>query len=301
MPDLKIVDAHHHFWDLDALYYPWLSDRIVSDFPMGEYEGLRRNYMPEDYWRDAKGHDVVKTVHVEADRHTDDPVAETDWLAALNAKWGVPNAIVAHAHLARDDTEEVLAQQAANPLVRGIRTKPKISGGPNEVVSGQPGTMQDQAWVDSLALFERYSLSWDMRVPYWHLEEAAEVARALPNVRMILNHAGLPWDRSEEGLGIWRRGMEAVASCPNLTAKISFLCLRDDPWEYDQNRKVVRETIEFFGIDRCMFASNFPVDRLRASFDTIYTSFKRMVADYPVEDQQKLFADNAMRVYRIDA
>lgn len=301
MSELEIVDPHHHFWDLDALYYPWLTDQLLPSFPIGNYDDLRRNYMPDDYWRDAEGHNVVKTVHVEADRHTGDPLVETEWLTGLHEKHGVPNAIVAHAPLTHSDTEEILARQAANPLVKGIRTKPQVSTSPDESIAGQPGTMQDQAWLDDLALFERYDLSWDMRVPYWHLEEAAEVAHALPNVQIILNHAGLPWDRSDNGLDIWRRGMEAIATCKNVTTKMSFLLLPDGPWDYEQNRLVVRETIDFFGVDRCMFASNYPVDRLRASFDTIYSSFKRMVADYSIEDQRKLFAKNAMRIYRIDA
>ena len=300
MSDLEIVDAHHHFWDLDALYYPWLTDQRIQSFPFGNYDILRQTYMPEDYWQDAEGHNVVKTVHIEADRHVGDPLDETNWLTDLHAKEGVPNAIVAYAPLTHDDTEETLARQAANSLVKGIRTKPQVTASPDESIAGQPATMQDQKWLDDLALFERYGLSWDMRVPYWHLEEAAEVAKALPDVQMILNHAGLPWDRSDKGLDIWRRGMEAVAARDNVTSKMSFLLLPEGPWDYDQNALVVRETIGFFGVDRCMFASNYPVDRLRASFDTIYSSFKRMVADFPIEDQRQLFSDNAMRIYRID-
>ena len=301
MSDLEIVDPHHHFWDLDALHYPWLTDQPLSSFPFGEYDVLRHNYLPEDYRRDAEGHNVVKTVHVEADRHVGDPLDETNWLTHLHERAGVPNAIVAWAPLARPDTEEILARQADNPLVRGIRTKPKVSESPDESVAGDPGTMQDDLWLGDLALFEKYGLSWDMRVPYWHLGEAAEVARSLPGVQIVLNHAGLPWDRSDEGLKIWRQGMEAVAACPNVTTKISFLLVPDSAWNDDQNARVIRDTIEAFGIDRSMFASNYPVDRMRASFDTIYSLFKRTAADFAIEDQRKLFSENAMRIYRIDA
>lgn len=301
MSDLEIVDPHHHFWNLDALHYPWLTDQPLASFPFGEYDILRRNYLPEDYWRDAEGHNVVKTVHVEADRHVGDPLDETNWLTHLHERAGVPNAIVAWAPLARPDTEEILARQADNPLVRGIRTKPKVSESPDESVAGDPGTMQDDLWLGDLALFEKYGLSWDMRVPYWHLGEAAEVARSLPGVQIILNHAGLPWDRSEKGLKSWRQGMEAVAACPNVTTKISFLLVPDSAWNDDQNARVIRDTIEAFGVDRSMFASNYPVDRMRASFDTIYSLFKRTAADFAIEDQRKLFSENAMRIYRIDA
>ena len=299
--DLEIVDPHHHFWDLDALYYPWLTDRPLASFPFGDYDVLRRDYLPEDYRRDAAGHNVVKTVHVEAERHVGDPLDETNWLTRLHEKAGVPNAIVAWAPLARPETEEILARQAANPLVRGIRTKPRVAESPDQSIAGEPGTMQDDAWLRDLALFPKYGLSWDMRVPYWHLEEAAEVARVLPDVRVVLNHAGLPWDRSESGLERWRRGMEAVAAHPNVTTKISFLLTPGSAWSADGNARVIRETIEVFGVDRCMFASNYPVDRMEASFDAIYTLFKRTTAGLPVEDRRKLFAGNAARVYRIAA
>ena len=301
MFDLEIVDPHHHFWDLDATYYARLTDQPLESFPFGNYDILKKNYLPDDYWQDSKGYNVIKTVHVEADAHTGDPLDETYWLTELHKRKGVPNAIVAWAPLIQPQTEEILARQAENPLVKGIRTKPKVSNSPDEAIGGQPGTMQDEAWLKDLALFEKYGLSWDMRVPYWHLEEAAEVAHALPNVQIILNHAGLPWDRSEKGLEIWRQGMEAVAACQNVTTKVSFLLLPGGPWDDDLNARIIRETIEIFGVDRSMFASNYPVDRLRASFDTIYSLFKRTVIDFPIEDQRKLFAENALRDYRIDA
>ena len=95
--------------------------------------------------------------------------------------------------------------------------------------------------------------------------------------------------------------MEAVAACQNVTTKVSFLLLPDEPWDDDQNARIIRETIEIFGVDRSMFASNYPVDRLGASFDTIYSLFKRAVKDFSIEDQRKLFAENAVREYRIDA
>jgi predicted TIM-barrel fold metal-dependent hydrolase len=296
----KVVDAHHHLWDLDALYYPWLTDHISTNFVLGEYSDLRRNYLPEDYLRDSARQNVVRTVHVEADLHADDPMKETNWVVGIHERYGFPNAIVAHAFLDRDDTDDRLAELAACSMVRGIRSKPVTSAGPSESITGQPGTMQDDRWLKGLALFEKYGLSWDMRIPYWHLAEGAEVARALPGVSMIVNHAGLPWDRSEAGLAIWRNGMEALAACPNVTVKMSMLCLRDAPWNFGDNCRIVRETVDIFGVDRCMFASNFPVDRLRIGFDDMFADYRKMVDHLPVADQQKLFADNAMRVYRLE-
>ena len=300
MEGLKIVDAHHHLWDLDALDYPFLTDAISPDFFLGDYSAIRRNYLPENFHRDSANQNVVKTVHVEAECDRAAQVDETRWLTEIHAEHGFPNAIVGHAWFDRDNTEEILAAHAEFPLVRGIRSKPRTARAPAEKTPGAPGTMQDPKWLAGFALLERYGLSWDLRVPYWHLGEAAEVARAFPGTAIVLNHTGFPWDRSPAGLAAWRHGMAALAAEANVHVKISCLCLPDGPWTLDGNRPIVRGTIEMFGVERCMFASNYPVDRLRASYDTIYDGFKAIVADFDRADQAKLFADNAMRFYRID-
>ena len=300
MDDLKVVDAHHHLWDLDQLHYPFLTDAVSEDFFVGEYGAIRRNYLPADFRRDSANQNVTKTVHVEAECNRNNQVDETRWLTEVHARHGFPNAIVGHAWFDRDDTEEILAAHAEFPLVRGIRSKPRTARSPAAMTPGAPGTMGDEKWLAGVALLEKYRLSWDLRVPYWHLSEAAEVARAFPGTAIVLNHTGFPWDRGPAGLAAWRQGMVALAARPNVHVKISCLCLRDGPWTLEANRPIVLDAIEIFGVDRCMFASNFPVDRLRASYDTIYTAFKTIVADFAPADQAKLFADNAMRFYRLN-
>ena len=299
--DLPIVDAHHHLWQLSggALYYPWLQDPQAHDFFLGEYGSLKRDYLPPDYRHDSAGHDVVKTVHVEAECRRDQQVAETRWLAEVNARHAMPDAIVAHAWFHTANAEEILAQQKSFALVRGIRSKPVTSRRPGESVAGAAGSMQDPKWLAGLKLLRKFDLSWDLRVPSWHLEEAAQVARAIPDVPVVLNHTGFPWNRSDAGLAMWRRGLRALAACEQACCKLSCLCLQDGPWNYEDNRAIVLEAIEIFGIDRCMFASNFPVDGLRVSFDRMFQDFKRMTGALSASDRRKLFHDNAARFYRL--
>ena len=297
--DLPIVDAHHHLWDLEGgLTYPWLGNREHSY--MGDNSAIRRTYMPDEYRRDTALHKVIATVHIEAECDRARQVAETEWLTQVAARYGMPNAIVAHAWIDTPDSEEILAKQKAFPLVRGIRTKPIISSGPDESVRGLPRSMQDPAWRKGLGLLEKYDLSWDLRVVWWHLEEAAEVVREHPNLRVVLNHTGYPLDRSPEALARWRRGMEALAACPNVHCKISGLIEPGAPWTLAANKPIILETIRIFGVDRCMFASNFPVDGLKGSWDYLYSCFKTATADIPLVDRRKLFSENALRFYRID-
>jgi predicted TIM-barrel fold metal-dependent hydrolase len=298
--DLPIVDAHQHFWDLERNYLPWLCDEPMIPFRYGDYSALRRSYLPQDYRRDAAGHDVVKTVYVETEWDPQDFLGETRWLQEIIAATGFPHAIVAGARLDHPDVDALLAAHAACPRVRGIRHKPRAAPSPAEVELGAPGSMGDPAWRRGYALLEKYGLSFDLQTPWWHLVEAAELARDFPQTQLALNHTGLPADRSAEGLAGWRKAMQALARQPNVAVKISGLGEPGQPWTVAANGPIVRDTIAIFGVDRCMFASNFPVDRLCADFDTIFSGFKTIVRDFGQVERHKLFYANAVRVYRLD-
>jgi predicted TIM-barrel fold metal-dependent hydrolase len=218
---VTLIDAHHHLWDLSQKKHPNLLGKPRHDFFMGDDSELRRSYLPEDYKHDAAGNNVLTTVHCEAEWDRDDQVGETRWITQIHAEYGFPGAIVAHAWFDSDNSEEVIAAQAAFPLVRGIRSKPITARSPDSMAPGGPGTMQDERWLRGFALLEKYGLSWDLRVPFWDLAEAATVARAFPKTAIVLNHTGFPWDRSDEGLRAWRHGMEILAREPNVYVKVS--------------------------------------------------------------------------------
>jgi predicted TIM-barrel fold metal-dependent hydrolase len=299
MSALAIVDAHQHFWDLDRNYHPWLCDRPMIPFRYGDYGAIRRSYLPPDYRRDTHAFDVVATVHVEAEWNPADPVGETRWLQGLVEEFNLPSAVVAQAWLDRDDVTEVLAAQAAFSRVRGIRHKPRTAATPGDLNPGAPGSMGDPRWREGYALLEQHGLSFDLQAPWWHLREAAELARDFPGVQMILDHTGLPADRSDEGLDGWRQSMALLSEQPNVAVKISGLGVPGQAWTVQANRRMVLDTIDIFGVERCMFASNFPVDSLVADFETIYRGFMRIVEHYPARDQRGLLCDNARRIYRI--
>jgi predicted TIM-barrel fold metal-dependent hydrolase len=296
---IALVDAHHHLWDLKRNHYPWLSDRPEPHFFLGDYSPIKRDYLPADYRRDAAGHNVLATVHCEAEWDRDDQVGETLWLEQVHAEHGFPNAVVAHAWFHTDNAAEVLARQAACPLVRGIRSKPVTSLSPDTMTPGVSGSMQDPRWLEGFARLQQHGLSWDLRVPFWHLPEAARVAAGFPQVPIVLNHTGFPWDRSEAGLVAWRRAMETIAREPNVHLKVSEFGLKDQPWEYDSNRRIVLEAISIFGIERCMFASNFPVAGLRVDYDRLVRSVSRMLADFGTAEREAFFVHNAARFYRL--
>src|SRR6185437_12082562 len=106
---------------------------------------------------------------------------------------------------------------------------------------------------------------------WWHLAEAAALARDFPRTPIIVNHAALPADRSAEGLAAWRAALAIAVREPNIALKLSGLGIRGEPWRREANAAIVRDAITIFGVERCLFASNFPVDSLVGSFATIYS------------------------------
>lgn len=287
-PGFPIVDAHQHFWDPRANYHPWLCDATPIAFRYGDYSALRRPYLPADYFSDVGPHDVVKTVYVETEWDPRDPLGETAWVERLRRESGFPTVMVAQAWLDRDDVAEVLERHAAYAFVRGVRQKPRH------------GAMRSPGWRMGYARLGRHGLRFDLQTAWTELADAAALCRAFPDTPLVLNHTGLPADRSTEGIAGWRRALAGLAACPNASIKISGLGVPGTRWSAALNRDVVLSAIELFGVERAMFASNFPVDGLCASFDEIYSGFREIVKDFSALEQRALFHDNAIRFYDME-
>lgn len=294
--DGPIVDAHHHFWDPLKNHHPWLSSSETVPFRYGDYSAIKRRYFPEDYFADAKAHQVIETVYVETEWDPLDPIGETRFIHEVAACYGAPHAVVAQAWLDAPDAADVLTAQASFARVRSVRHKP---GGPSrpQDVSHALSLMSDDRWRRGFSELERHGLHFDLQTPWWNLPEAEQLAHDFPHTLLILNHAGLPSDRSEQGLRAWHKAMARFAECPNVAVKISGIGQAGRRWSARDNEWIVRETIAMFGAERAMFASNFPVDSLCGSFDDIYCGFKTIVRDLPRESQEQLFYRNARRIY----
>lgn len=131
------------------------------------------------------------------------------------------------------------------------------------------------------------------------MEEATEIVRLIPNTKVIVNHAGFPWDRSKEGLDFWRKRVKTISAEPNTFIKLSEFGVKEQGWNYKQNADIIYELIDLFGPQRCMFASNFPVSRLKITFDDLFTNFKNIVKNFSLDEQISLFSDTAIKTYNI--
>jgi len=294
----RIIDAHHHLWDLDRIYYPWLTDRIEPDFLFGDYARIRQNYLPADMRAQMRGWNVEMTVHVEAERADGEQLKETAWLSEMHRQFGLPNAIVGHVWLGDPNVEHLLLRHMEYPLFRGVRSKPRTAKSAARSDLRGPVTMSDPQWRNGLRVLERLNLLYDFRVPYFHLQEGAELPGLFPGLQFILNHTGLPRDRSSEGLAIWRKGMKALAAHPNVAVKVSGLSLPKMPWTAATQGGVILETIDIFGIERCMFASNFPPDNCVTEFEPMMQAYEEVMSQFSADERDHFFYANARRYYR---
>ena len=293
-----IIDPHQHFWQPTRNPHPWLAKKAMIPFRYGDYSAIKRDYLPTDYQQDAATHNVVATVYMEAEWDPASPIAESRYIHQVAKAYGLPNAVIGQAWLDRSDIHDVLEWQAAFPLMRSVRHKPGGARSVDEARAGKRSLMSDDTWRKGYAELEKYGLHFDLQTPWWHLDEACRLARDFPHTTLILNHSGLPADRSDAGLAGWRHAMAQLAEYENVAVKISGLGERDHAWTVERNQQIVRETLAMFGSGRCMFASNFPVDGLRVTFDTLYTGFKKMVINLPYDMQHRLFYQNALTYYR---
>lgn len=295
------IDTHHHLWDLENNRYPWLQDGI--DHFVGDYTSIRQSFLINDFIAGARDIPLQKSVHVQAEwDHDGDPVGETAWLqgvADAPESRGMPNAIIGYANLADPNVEETLTRHAEHANWRGIRHMLNWSDDPRFRFAEQGDLMQDAQWREGYKLLAKFKGSFDLQVWPWQLAESAALAQNIPEVPVVLNHTGMPRDSDEEGVALWRDGMRAIAGAENVSVKISALGMMKQDWTADDIKPFVLDTIEIVGVDRCMFASNFPVDSLFSDYATVWRAYDEITSDFSEQDRTKLFLQNAERYYRI--
>lgn len=298
--DGPVVDAHHHFWEPGHGHQPWLRPGVRIPFRYGDYDAIKRDYLPADLRRDAAdaGIRLVGSVTMETEWDEADLIGEVVYTEAVASQHGLPDAVVARALLHHDDAEAALAALAEHPLVRAVRHKPGQADSPAAAAS-TPTLLIDPAWQRGFAALARHGLAFELQTAWWHLDEAGALFERHPEVPVVLNHAGLPADRSPEALQGWRRATSGLARLPHVTAKISGLGLPGVRWTAGVQRPVVEHLVEAFGAERVMFASNFPVDSLTATYGEVWRSFLDISAGWSPEEQLAAFAGTAVRTYRL--
>jgi L-fuconolactonase len=309
-PDLPIVDSHHHLWCRDS-----------------------GDYRPGDFAADAGGHAVVATVCIEcsAGYRPDGPeelrsVGETEFIAAeaAAAPNGVGAAIVGQADLRLGARVREILEihiEAGQGRFRGIRQQLRWDAA-GIGMFGKPGPRSlalDPDFRQGFAALAPLGLSFDAWLFHPQLDELVDLARAFPDTAIILNHVGGPLGvgayagRRDEMLALWRRGIVELARCPNVQVKVGGLGMLYYGFDFHERaappdsvelaaawRPYAEECFDRFGVDRCLFESNFPVDKQSCSYNALANAFKRLTRGFSEAERSAFFSRNAARTYRIE-
>lgn len=291
-----MIDAHHHIWRQSDL--PWLSG---PDQPriFGAYDDLKRDYLIEEYLQDLAGTGIEKSVYVQANWAPERFEDEVAWVEAVAVNHGWPNAIVAYADFTVDDVRPQLDRLAKYPLMRGVRQQLHWHENPAYRFAARADLAADptlQANVNHLA---DYGWSFDLQVFPDQMADAAALAAACPRVTFVLQHAGMLEDTSDKGWKTWREGTGLLAARNNVVAKLSAFgtfIRKNDP---DFIAMMIGATVGVFGAERCLFGSNFPIEKLWTDYGALFGAFRVAAAGLSMAEQDAIFGGTAARVYRI--
>jgi predicted TIM-barrel fold metal-dependent hydrolase len=291
-----IIDAHHHIWRQADL--PWLQGPMVARI-FGPYEPIRRDYPIEEYLADIKSSNVVGSVYVQTNWAKEKALEEAAWVQSVADKEGWPHAIVGYADLLDDSAPQTLKALAKVPRVRGIRMQLHWHENPLYRFAAAADLMNEAQFRRNFAHVAENEFSFDLQVFTGQMKDAANFAAAFPSVTFVLQHSGMLEDKSKGGRAAWQEGMKRLAYQPNIVSKLSGLgtfIQRNDP---SHIADVVHETVAVFGSDRCLFGSNFPIEKLWTSYAELVAAHRAAVSTYSSKEQLAMLHDNTVSVYKL--
>ncbi|KAJ8605376.1 hypothetical protein CTAYLR_002382 [Chrysophaeum taylorii] len=309
MEDLKgveIVDPHVHYWS--PATHSWLRGALNPESPaaLRRFASVAKDFWPEDHVAALAPLRLTHAVYIQANFHNKDvlPVEETAFVAGvgLGHRGGLPQAFVTYAPLHRpSEARRSLESSKRYDGFRGVRFMLDYHPTRPELCQTDSGDYMERAdFLEGAKLVEDMDLVFELQVCQCQLLAAAGFVAKLPKLRVVLNHAGFPL-RGEKLE--WQKGMSALASRPNVYCKLGgFGCYDDPKWTQEEVSDYVHYAIQAFGVDRCMFASNLPVDLIDVTPLERYASFFRAVKEGKFDDEKaraKLFRENAISFYRL--
>jgi predicted TIM-barrel fold metal-dependent hydrolase len=292
----EIVDAHHHIWRKDKT--PWLNGPVVPRI-FGDYEPIKRDYGIREFAADAKPSGVAKSVYIQINVAPGDEVWEVEWAAAEGRRHDLVNAIVSFADLADPGVGDILDRQMASGPIRGVRQQLHWHTNPAFRFQPTPDLMLDPRWARGLRAVAARGLHFELQVFPRQYASSLKLVDRHPEATFILLHAGMPDDLSEDGLRVWIKGLEEFARRPNVLAKISGLGTFSRSCDAREWKPIIERTVDTFGPDRCLFGSNFPIEKLWTDYTILIEAIRGGLSGYHPVERQAVLRDTAIRVYKL--
>ena len=286
-----MIDAHHHLWDLGAVDYPWLMEKGKKRF-FGDPTSIQRNYTIDEHIELAGAHGFKASVHIQVGAAN--ALEEAKWvdkIAKQNPSW--PMVQVAFCDLSLDDCEHQLDELQKLSSVVGVRQI--IGRSPLEdTISGTNTLLESDAFKAGLQSVSDRGLSFDLQIIPELSEQCAAVFSQFQDLKVILCHAGSPYNRSTKGVAAWAEDLKHLSNLENVSCKLSGLGMFEHSWTETSVKPIAKTVINQFGPKRVMFGSNFPVDSLSSSFDDLYMRLNNIIGTQNSED---IFFQTAQRTY----
>lgn len=293
---MRIVDSHFHIWRQADL--PWLTGPMQPRI-FGPYEAIRRDYPMREYLEDIAASGVEKSVYVQANWPADRAEAEVAWVENVALEMGWPHGIVGYADMNVPDVRPALDRLARYPRVRGIRQQFHWHENPLYRFAKEADLCRSPVVQANVARLADYGWSFDLQVFAAQMPGAAELAHACPKVTFVLQHAGMLEDLSEGGRAHWLENMALLAAQPNVVAKLSGFGTFLQRNDAEHIGWLIRQTIGLFGAQRCLFGSNFPIEKLWTTYPALLGAHRQAAASLSAADQRAIFHETACRVYRL--
>ncbi|MCU0983690.1 MAG: amidohydrolase family protein [Acetobacteraceae bacterium] len=290
------VDAHFHIWRRDDL--AWLSGPMQPRI-FGPYEPIRRDYPIEEYLLDLAGQGVTASVYIQANWPAARAEDEVSWVSAEADRTKWPMAIIGYADLTREGAMDEVERLQRFPRLRGIRQQLHWHANPLYRFAARDDLCRDPVLQRNVAALGARGLVFELQVFAGQMLGAAALADAAPETTLILQHAGMLEDLTEDGIALWRRGMAALAQRPNVVAKLSGLGTFLRRCDAAHVAMVTAETVRLFGAGRCLFGSNFPIEKLWTDYAALLAAHRDAAAGLGAVAVQAIFNDTARRVYRL--
>ncbi len=294
---MTVIDGHFHVWRQADL--PWLNGPEQPRI-FGPYAAICRDYPMAEYRGDAAAAGVTRAVYVQANWPPDRAEEEVAWVSGLAVETGWPHGIVGYVEMTGTDSRPALDRLARYPRMRGIRQQLHWHENPVFRFAADPDLCRSPALQRNVARLADYGWAFDLQVFAGQMSGACELADACPDVTLVLQHAGMLEDASEAGRAAWTAQMTELARRPNVVAKLSgfgTFIHRCDP---DRIAWLTTETVALFGADRCLWGSNFPIEKLWTDYATLLEAHRLAAGGLNEGERQAIFHDTASRVYRLE-
>jgi predicted TIM-barrel fold metal-dependent hydrolase len=291
-----MIDAHFHVWRQADL--PWLAGPMQPRI-FGPYDPIRRDYPIMEYLSDIAGTGVTKAVYVQANWAPGQAEAEARFIEDTARETGWPHATVAYADMTVPDVRPALDRLARFPRVRGIRQQFHWHQNPQYRFAARADQCADPSVIANVARLADYGWAFDLQVFAGQIPDALTLVDACPRVTFVLQHAGMLEDTSDAGRALWRAAMADLALRRNACAKLSgfgTFIHRNDPAHIAW---LVSETVALFGADRCLWGSNFPIEKLWTDYHSLLSAHRAAAGALSAGETRAIFNDTAARVYRL--